>query len=84
MFLTKSVCLSACLLLLSGCYQPERPHDRAVHAGDPDSAAGKAGKLAYKVEKETEKAAREAGKKLDQAARDAHAGFKEAEKKTDR
>jgi hypothetical protein len=55
----------------------------AVGPGNPDTPAGKAGKLAYKVEKETEKAAREAAKKLGEATRDAHAGYKAAEKKSD-
>jgi PBP1b-binding outer membrane lipoprotein LpoB len=82
MFLTKSA-LTLAALLIAGCQAPPAPKSSAG-PGNPDTAAGKAGKLAYKVEKETEKVAKEAGKKIDQAARDAHAGYKTAEKKSDK
>jgi hypothetical protein len=70
------------ILWVTAC-QPPPPPKMAVGPGNPDTPAGKAGKLAYKVEKETEKAAREAAKKLGEATRDAHAGYKAAEKKSD-
>lgn len=64
---------------MTACQGPE-PHGVAGARGNPETVAGKAGKLAYKVEKETERAAKEADKKINQAARDAHAGYKDAEK----
>ncbi len=63
--------------MMTACQAPE---PRRVGSGDPDTAAGKAGKLAYKLEKETERAAKEADKKIDKAARDARAGYKDAAK----
>jgi hypothetical protein len=64
------------LLLLTAC---DRSHESAEHhSADPDSAAGKAGQAAYKVSKETEKAAKELGHKVAEAAKDAKAGFKDA------
>ena len=85
LFFKKSVLALIALstLLIVGCQSPPA-HTSAGRQGDPETAAGKAGKLAYKVEKEAEKVAKEAGKKIDQAARDAHAGYKSAEKKPDK
>jgi hypothetical protein len=71
------------MLWTSGCQSPPPPRAETGPA-NPDTPAGKAGKLAYKVEKATEKAAKEANDKLHQAARDAHAGYTEAEKKPDK
>jgi hypothetical protein len=67
------------VLLMTACQGPQ-PH-QTTGRPDPDTAAGKAGKLAYKVEKETERVAKEADKKIDQAARDARAGYREAQEK---
>lgn len=74
---------AASLLWLNACQRPQ-PRQTGVGPGDPNTPAGKAGKLAYKVEKETERVAKEAGKKIDQAARDAHAGYSDAEQKPDK
>jgi hypothetical protein len=85
MFLKKSaVVLFAGGILWAMSCQPPPPRKMEVGPGNPNTPAGKAGKLVYKVEKETEKAAREAGRKIDEATRDAHAGYKDAEKKPDR
>jgi hypothetical protein len=81
--LLKKSALGLIAFLFVGCQPPSAPKSTGG-TGDPDTAAGKAGKLAYKVGKETEKVAKEAGKKIDQAARDAHAGYKSAEKKTEK
>jgi hypothetical protein len=78
------ILVAGSILWVNGC-QPAPYHSKTeAGAGNPDTAAGKAGKLAYKVEKETEKAASEAARKLDKAARDAHAGYNDAEKKSDK
>ena len=64
------------LFLFTAC---SHPHEEAEHhSADPDSAAGKAGQAAYKVSKETEKAAKELGHKVAEAAKDAKAGYKDA------
>jgi hypothetical protein len=68
------------ILWLSACQSPPQPHRVEVGPGNPDTPAGKAGKLAFKVEKETEKIGKEVGRKIDQAGRDAHAGYTTADK----
>jgi hypothetical protein len=75
--------IAVSLLLCIGACQPAPPHRADGGHGNPDTAAGKVGKLAYKVEKQTEHAAKEASKEIDKAARDAHAGYKDAERKSD-
>jgi hypothetical protein len=73
---SKAVLLGAVLLFLAAC---GRSHESANNrSGNPDSAAGKGGKAAYKVAKETEKAAKVVGRELDKAAHDVHAGWKDA------
>jgi hypothetical protein len=85
MLLKKSaLTLTASAVLYMSACQPPPPHKAQTGPGDPETPAGKAGKIAYKVEKETEKAAKEAGAKIDQAARDARAGYDNAEKKSDK
>ena len=86
----KSICLAGVFLLFTAC---GRSHETAEHrSGDPDSAAGKSGKVAYTVSKETEKAAEVASKeaakaakilehKVAAAAKDAHEGWKDASEK---
>ena len=78
------ILIAAGILWVTGCQPAPHPSRTEAGAGNPDTPAGKAGKVAYKVEKETEKAAREAAKKIDQAARDAHAGYKDAQRKSDK
>jgi len=70
----------AFILLTAGCgFSPPPERDRtASPPADPDSAAGKAGKAAHTVAKESGKLAAEAGKALKHAGRDAAAGWKEA------
>jgi hypothetical protein len=77
------VLFAGIILWVTGCQPAPPPSTTDTHRGNPDTPAGKAGKIAYKVEKETEKAAREAARKIDQAARDARAGYKDAKKKSD-
>lgn len=52
--------------------------EAAQRQRDANTAAGKAGKVAYGVAKETGKAAKVVGRKLAEAAHDAHEGWKEA------
>jgi len=73
---SKSFLCVSVLFLFTAC---SGPHETAEHhSADPDSAAGKAGQAAYKVSKETEKAAKELGHKVAEAAKDARAGYKDA------
>ena len=68
------------ILLTAGCSVTPRADRNRTSAppGDPDSAAGKAGKAAHAVAKESGKLAAKAGKALKHASRDAAAGWKEA------
>ena len=78
----QTICLLifAGVMAFSGCTNSFAPHRTESRSGNPDTPAGKAGKVAYRVGKEAEKAAKEAERKLDKAARDAQAGWKDAKK----
>ncbi len=65
---------------LAGCTNTTASRHAEGFGGNPNTPAGKAGKVAYKVGKEAEKAAKEAERKLDKAARDAQAGWNSAKK----
>lgn len=54
------------------------PNDEAQREHDANTVAGKAGKVAYGVTKETGKAAKVVGHKMAEAAHDAHEGWKAA------
>jgi hypothetical protein len=87
---SKSILFVGVLLLLTACgHSHEGSEDRS---GNSDSAAGKSGSAAYKVSKETEKAAKVIGKetekaakvvghKVSEAAHDAKEGWKDASEK---
>ncbi len=62
-------------LLMCACGNSQ---DEAARKRDADTPAGKAGKVAYGVAKETGKAAKVAGQKIAEAAHDAHEGWKQA------
>jgi hypothetical protein len=52
--------------------------EAAQRKRDANTPAGKAGKVAYGVAKETGKAAKVVGQKIAEAAHDAHEGWKQA------
>jgi len=70
----------AFILFMAGCsVSPRAERDRpASPPGDPDSSAGKAGKAAHAVAKESGKFAAKTGKALKHAGRDAAAGWRES------
>jgi hypothetical protein len=78
----KTMCalFAAGVLAFTGCTNSFSPRRTESRSGNPDTPAGKAGKVAYKVGKEAEKAAKEAERKLDKAARDAQAAWNDAKK----
>ena len=85
MLRNRTICIliTAAVLGLTGCSNSFGHHRTEAGSGNPDTPAGKAGKVAYNVGKETEKAAKEAERKLDKAAHDAQAGWNDAKKSAD-
>lgn len=69
------IAIGSTLALTSCIGSRESPAERERNA---NTAAGKVGRAAHAVAKQTEKAARAAGKKLGQAAHEAHDGWQEA------
>ncbi len=67
--------LFSATLFLDACGPSESARQRQEDANSP---AGKAGKAAHAVARESEKVARVAGQKLEKAAHQAHEGWKEA------
>jgi hypothetical protein len=70
-----------CLLTLGAAFSlacGRSPNEEAQREHDANTVAGKAGKVAYGVAKETGKAAKVVGHKMAEAAHDAHEGWKAA------
>ncbi len=75
------VVLTGSVLFIASCRRSDQSTEQR------NTAAEKAGKVAYSMAKQTEKAAKVVGKKMAEAAKDAHKGWKEAareDKKKDR
>jgi hypothetical protein len=70
--------LMAALTLAACSNPPAQP--QTDHSADANTPAGKLGKAAHDVAKETHKAATEAGRELKKAAKEARAGWKEADR----
>ena len=72
------IALFAAALGLAACGTSNET--RVDHSADADTPAGKVGKAAHGIAKETGKVAREAGRELKKAAGQAHEGWKEADR----